>query len=80
MDMSRSQLYRKIQALTGYSVNEFIRNVRLKRGAELLLTTENSVTEIAFMVGFKEISYFVKCFTVYYKLSPSKYRVSHGRK
>jgi Signal transduction histidine kinase len=77
MGMSRSQLYRKIQALTGYSVNEFVRNVRLKKAAELLLTTENSVTEIAFMVGFKEISYFVKCFTNYYKLSPSKYRISN---
>jgi signal transduction histidine kinase/ligand-binding sensor domain-containing protein/DNA-binding response OmpR family regulator len=80
MGMSRSQLYRKMQALTGYSVNEFIRNIRLKRGAELLLTTENSVTEIAFMVGFKEISYFVKCFTEYYKISPSKYRGFRGKK
>jgi signal transduction histidine kinase/ligand-binding sensor domain-containing protein/DNA-binding response OmpR family regulator len=80
LGMSRSQLYRKIQALTGYSVNEFIRNVRLKRGAELLLTTENNVTEIAFLVGFKEISYFVKCFTDYYKLSPMKYRVTKGKK
>jgi DNA-binding response OmpR family regulator len=79
MGMSRSQLYRKIQALTGYSVNEFIRNMRLKKGAELLLTTENSVSDIAFEVGFKEISYFVKCFTDYYKLSPSKYRGFRGR-
>lgn len=80
MGMSRSQLYRKIQALTGYSVNEFIRNMRLKKGAELLLTTEYSVSDIAFKVGFKEISYFVKCFTDYYKLSPSKYRVSNSKK
>ncbi|HLO59843.1 MAG TPA: two-component regulator propeller domain-containing protein [Bacteroidales bacterium] len=80
MGMSRSQLYRKLQALTGYSVNEFMRNMRLKKGAELLLTTENSVSNIAFEVGFKEISYFVKCFTDYYKLSPTKYRVTKGKK
>jgi signal transduction histidine kinase/ligand-binding sensor domain-containing protein/DNA-binding response OmpR family regulator len=74
--MSRSQLYRKIQALTGYSVNEFIRNNRLKKAAELLIKTdEHNITETAYIVGFKEVTYFVKCFATYYGVSPSKYRV-----
>jgi signal transduction histidine kinase/DNA-binding response OmpR family regulator/streptogramin lyase len=72
--MSRSQLYRKVQALTGYSVNEFIRNIRLKKAAELLLKSDNNVTQIAYLVGFKEVTYFVKCFASYYGTSPSKYR------
>jgi AraC-like DNA-binding protein len=75
--MSRSQLYRKIQALTGYSVNEFIRNIRLKKAAELLIKADNNITETAYIVGFKEVTYFVKCFANYYGVSPAKYRGLH---
>jgi YesN/AraC family two-component response regulator len=73
MGMSRAQVYRKINALTGQSVKEFIRIIRLKKAAEMLLSDNKNVTEIAFAVGFNSIAYFTKSFTDYFGVSPSKY-------
>jgi signal transduction histidine kinase/ligand-binding sensor domain-containing protein/DNA-binding response OmpR family regulator len=71
--MSRTQLYRKINAISGQSVKEFIRIIRLKKAAELLVTQENNVSEVAFSVGFNSLSYFTTSFTDYYGMNPSKY-------
>jgi signal transduction histidine kinase/ligand-binding sensor domain-containing protein/DNA-binding response OmpR family regulator len=71
--MSRTQLYRKINAISGQSVKEFIRIIRLKKAAELLVTRENNVSEVAFSVGFNSLSYFTTSFTEYYGMNPSKY-------
>jgi DNA-binding response OmpR family regulator len=71
--MSRAQVYRKIQALTGQSVKEFIRIIRLKKAAEMLLNDNKNITETAFAVGFNSIAYFTKSFTDYFGVSPSKY-------
>jgi signal transduction histidine kinase/ligand-binding sensor domain-containing protein/DNA-binding response OmpR family regulator len=71
--MSRAQVYRKISAITGQSVKEFIRIIRLKKAADMLLKNEKNITEIAFEVGFNSIAYFTKSFTDYYGVSPSKY-------
>jgi signal transduction histidine kinase/ligand-binding sensor domain-containing protein/DNA-binding response OmpR family regulator len=71
--LSRSQLYRKVRAVTGQSVHEFIRNVRLKKAAELLTTTDNRVSEVAFMVGFNSVAYFTSSFTSFFGVPPSKY-------
>lgn len=62
MFLSRSQLYRKLKALTGSSVNEFIRNVRLEKAKELLESKQMSISEVTFKVGFASPSYFTKCF------------------
>lgn len=62
MFLSRSQLYRKLKALTGTSVNEFIRNVRLEKAKQLLETKQYSISEVTFKVGFASPSYFTKCF------------------
>ncbi len=71
--LSRSQLYRKIKALTGLSVNEFIRKVRLEEAKKLILSNENyNVNEIAFKVGFTSSSYFSKCFKKEFGHSPKK--------
>jgi Signal transduction histidine kinase len=71
--MSRAQVYRKINALTGQSVKEFIRIIRLKKASEMLLNDEKNVTETAYAVGFNSVAYFTKSFTDYFGVSPSKY-------
>jgi signal transduction histidine kinase/ligand-binding sensor domain-containing protein/DNA-binding response OmpR family regulator len=71
--MSRTQLYRKIHAISGQSVKEFIRIIRLKKAAELLLTKDKNITEIAYTVGFNSLSYFTTSFTEYFGMNPTKY-------
>jgi DNA-binding response OmpR family regulator len=71
--MSRTQLYRKLNAISGQPVKEFIRVIRLKKAAELLVTTENNITEVAYTVGFNSLSYFTTSFTEYYGMNPTKY-------
>jgi len=71
--VSRMQLYRKLHALTDMTVKEFIRNIRLKRAAQLLLQKKMSVSEIAYAVGFKDLSHFRKCFRQLYGMNASEY-------
>jgi signal transduction histidine kinase/ligand-binding sensor domain-containing protein/DNA-binding response OmpR family regulator len=71
--ISRTQLYRKIQAISGQSVKEFIRIIRLKKAVELLLNKEKNISEIAYIVGFNSLSYFTTSFTEYFGINPSKY-------
>lgn len=77
MGMSRVQLYRKIKALTGMTAVELLRKARVARGRQLLETTDCSVSEIAYQVGFTAPSYFAKCFKDEYGASPGEVR---GRK
>ena len=70
--MSRTQLHRKLKALTNLSATAFIRNYRLSKAMELLKRNENNVNEIAWMTGFNTRSYFTKCFTEKYQLSPTQ--------
>ena len=69
--LSRSQLYRKIKALTGVSVNEFIRNVRLEKAKELIELGNNNINEISYKVGFTSPSYFTKCYKTKYGHLPT---------
>jgi DNA-binding response OmpR family regulator len=71
--MSRTQLYRKLFALTGQAPSDFIRTLRLKRAAALLTQKVGNVAEVAYRVGFKEPSYFSRCFTQAYGCPPSQY-------
>ena len=71
--VSRMQLYRKFNALTNMTVKEFIRNIRLQRAAQLLLEKKMTVTEIAYAVGFKDLSHFRKCFHREFGMSASEY-------
>ncbi|MGB9747899.1 MAG: two-component regulator propeller domain-containing protein [Bacteroidales bacterium] len=73
MAMSRSVLYRRLEAVTGQSVNEFIKIIRLKRAAQLLTLNLYSVAEIAYEVGFNDPQYFSKCFRQYFHTTPSEY-------
>jgi signal transduction histidine kinase/ligand-binding sensor domain-containing protein/DNA-binding response OmpR family regulator len=71
--VSRMQLYRKFDALTNMTVKEFVRSIRLKRAAQLLLKKKMTVTEIAYAVGFKDLSHFRKCFHREFGMSASEY-------
>lgn len=71
MSLSRVQLYRKLKSLTNYSPNELLRQMRLKRGYSLLLSSEMSISEIAYEVGFSSPSYFTKCYKEFFNESPT---------
>ncbi|RUT72410.1 response regulator [Flavobacterium cupreum] len=70
--LSRSQLYRKIKTLTGVSVNEFIRNVRLEKAKQLIEKGNNNINEISYKVGFTSPSYFTKCYKIKYGHLPTQ--------
>lgn len=74
MNLSRVQLYRKVKSYTGSSPVELLRTARLRRGYQLLLTTEKSVSEVAYQVGFTAPSYFTKCFKDEYGMLPGDVR------
>jgi AraC-like DNA-binding protein len=71
MNLSRSQVYRKIKALTDLTANEFIRQIRLKKALQLLSEGNLNISEIAYSVGFSSQSYFTRSFKEYYGKSPS---------
>jgi AraC-like DNA-binding protein len=72
LGMSRTNLFRKVKALTGLTAPELLRNYRLKRAAQLL-RSGISVSETAYQVGFESPPYFSKCFRDLYQLSPSEF-------
>ena len=62
LGLSRVQFYRKIKAITNYSPNEILKNRRLKTAYNRLVSSESTVSEIAYSVGFSSPGYFAKCF------------------
>jgi len=70
MNMSRSNLHRKIKSATGISVSQFIRNARLERALKLLQEDSLTVAEVAYMTGFRDASYFSRCFRKYFGYPP----------
>lgn len=73
MGLSRVQLYRKITALTGFSCNELIRVFRLQKAAQLLDQNWGPITQVAYEVGFSNLSYFSKAFKEQFGVLPSEY-------
>lgn len=73
MGLSRVQLYRKIKALTNYAPNELLRIARLKKAASLLASSDMTVAEIGYEVGFSSPSYFAKCYREHFGESPTDY-------
>lgn len=71
--LSRVQLYRKSKALCGYAPNELLRIARLKRASSLLASTDKTVAEITYEVGFSSPSYFTKCYKDYFGESPTEF-------
>ena len=74
--MSRSNLLRKVKRITGLSVSQYIRNIRLETAMEILRTTSSTVSEVSYQVGFGSTSYFVKCFHDKYGYPPGE--ISRG--
>ncbi len=72
--LSRSQLHRKLKALTGQSATEFIRFIRLKRAAQLLEQHHGTIAETVYAVGFNNLSYFSKCFQKQFGVTPKDYK------
>lgn len=76
---SRSHLYRKLQGLTGLSISQFIRKVRLEKAHELLAAEVATVSEIAYQVGFGSSTYFSKCFHEEYGFPPGELKKRLGQ-
>jgi AraC-like DNA-binding protein len=74
MGMSRMQLHRKLKALSEKSTSEFIRLIRMKKAAEMILNNQGTISEIAYEVGFNDPSYFTKCFRNEFGIPPSEYK------
>ncbi|PHQ28808.1 two-component regulator propeller domain-containing protein [Leeuwenhoekiella nanhaiensis] len=72
--MSQSTLYRKIKSLTGLSLTAFIRSIRLKKAAQIILTSNTKLSHIAYEVGFNDYKYFKKSFVDQFDCLPSEYR------
>ena len=71
--LSRVHVYRKIKHLTGLTVSEFVRNIKLKKAAVILKESGKSIAEIAYETGFSSPSYFSKCFKDLYNISPTEF-------
>ena len=75
MGLSRSQLYRKIKALIGKSINDFIQDYRMTEAEKLLEMSDLNISEIAYDLGFTSPEYFSTVFKHKHGISPSKYRL-----
>lgn len=78
LGISRSYLARLMQEYSDLSVMEWLRNIRLEHGHEMLLSTDKSITEIARNVGYRDPAAFSKYFRDRYGTSPSDYRSLHS--
>ena len=74
MGMGRTVFFNKLKSLTGLSPVEFIREMRIKRAAQLLEERQYNITEVTYMVGMNDSRYFAKCFKNTYGITPSEYR------
>lgn len=73
MSMGNKQLYRKVKALTGSTPVEYIRDLRMHKAAKLLSAGKFSVSEVMYTVGFSNSSYFSKCFSKAFGMTPTEY-------
>jgi TolB-like protein/AraC-like DNA-binding protein len=74
MGWSRSHTFRKVRSITGISANQFIKETRLQEAAKLISNSNLNASEISYKVGFSSPSYFNKCFSKYYGVTPGEYK------
>lgn len=78
--MSRAQLHRRMKELTGITVSEFIRNLRLQQAAKLLAAGDTSVAQVTYAVGFSNPNHFTTAFKRHFGVTPSEYMAKHKEK
>ena len=76
--LSRSVFFKKLKSLTGLAPIEFIREMRIKRAAQLLETQQYNVSQVAYMVGMNDPRYFSRCFKQKYEMTPTEYKEKHS--
>jgi len=74
LGMSRSVFFNKVKSLTGLAPIEFIRDLKMKRAAELLASGDYLVKEVSYMIGISDTKYFGKCFKTQFGLTPQEYK------
>lgn len=75
MNLSRSVFYQKVKGITGYAPIEYLRIVRMKKAAEIILQQSDlTIAEVGYMVGYNDPFYFSKCFKSQFGISPSVYK------
>lgn len=74
MGLSRSAFFKKLKSLSGFAPVDYVKEIRLSKAARLIETTDSSITEIAYSVGFRDAGYFGKCFRKKYGMTPKEYR------
>ena len=79
MHLSKTVLHRKFKDILDETPNQFIRNIRLKKAENLLLNSDLTVSEIAYLTGFNQSHYFIKCFKEVYGDTPKNYRQKGGK-
>ncbi len=79
MKMSRTTIYRRVKAISGLSITEFIRYIRLKKAAELMIKTDIQVKEVSYAVGINDPKYFREQFNKIFGINPSEYIKKYRR-
>jgi AraC-like DNA-binding protein len=74
MNMSKTVLHRKFKLLIGQTPSQFIRLVRLRKSMHLLRSSDHTIAEIAYLTGFNQSHYFIKCFREVYRETPGSFR------
>jgi AraC-like DNA-binding protein len=74
MGMGRTTLYMKMAALTGMSINRYVRSLRLRKARELLSSSSMNISEVAYSVGFEDPKYFSRVFSEEFGVSPGNFR------
>ena len=77
LGMSRTQAYKKVKSLSGFALNEFIIQIKLKRAAKMLIETSMNISEIAYTLGFNDHSHMNRHFRNAFNCSPKVYRREH---
>jgi DNA-binding response OmpR family regulator/anti-sigma regulatory factor (Ser/Thr protein kinase) len=77
LGMSRSALFNKVKSLTGLAPIEFIRDLKMKRAAQLLASSDLLVKEVSYMIGISDTKYFGKCFKAKYGMTPQEYKTAN---
>jgi len=80
MGVSHSYLYKRIKLISGQSVNAFIRYLRLRKAAEFLISTNDTVAQVAYSVGFSDVKYFREQFVRLFKMKPTEYIKQYRKK